>query len=101
MKSGFTNYLKISFLLVKVAFLAIVLSAFFNLKAIAEKKNKKIDKASNLSSHSFRPLLIQGKKRVIQKTKDMKVESGNIIESELFFINMDFKKRIFEDEVVK
>ena len=53
---------------------------------------------NKLSSYSFRPLLIQGKKRLIQKTKEMKVESGNIVESQLFFIDIDFKKRIFETE---
>ena len=52
----------------------------------------------NIPSYSFRPLLIQGKKRLVQKTKDMKVESGNIVESQLFFVDIDFKKRIFEAE---
>lgn len=52
-----------------------------------------------LTSYSFRPLLIQGKKRMAQKNKDMKVEIGNIVESKLFFIDIDFKNRIFEDEM--
>ena len=55
----------------------------------------------NFSAYSFRPLLIQGKKRLIQKTKDMKVEGGNIVESQLFFIDVDFKERIFENEAVQ
>lgn len=55
--------------------------------------------ADSFSSYSFRPLLIQGKKRMAQKSKDMKVETGNIVESKLFFVDIDFKKRIFEDEL--
>lgn len=50
------------------------------------------------SLHSFRPLLIQGKKRLAQKTGDMKVETGSAAESRLFFERPDFKKRIFENE---
>ena len=56
--------------------------------------------SDNFSAYSFRPLLIQGKKRLIQKTKDMKVEGGNIAESQLFFIDVDFKERIFENEAI-
>ena len=61
----------------------------------AEDKTKKV-KQKEAGSYSFRPLLIQGKKRLIQKAKDMKVESGNIVESQLFFVDIDFEKRIFE-----
>ena len=51
--------------------------------------------------YSFRPLLIQGKKRLRQKTKDIKWESGHIAESQLFFVDIDFKERIFEGESAK
>ncbi len=51
---------------------------------------------NNRSPYFFRPLLIQGKKRLIQKTKEMRAGSGNIVESELFFVNIDFRQRIFE-----
>ena len=49
------------------------------------------------SSYSFRPLLIRGKKRMVQKAENIKTQAENIVESELFFIEPDFKKRIFED----
>ena len=52
-------------------------------------------------TYSFRPLLIQGKKRMIQKTRDMKIETGTVVESKLFFIEIDLKKRIFDTEVMK
>ena len=65
-----------------------------------ETKDKALkEKEEEHSPYFFRPLLIQGKKRLIQKTKDMKVDSGNIVESKLFFIDIDFKKRLFEYEV--
>lgn len=71
-------------------------------KMIKNKSHKNIQKeAKEESSYSFRPLLIQGKKRLIQKTKDMKVDSGNIVESKLFFIDIDFKKRMFEHEDIR
>ena len=60
-----------------------------------KEQNIKTQK-DNHSPYSFRPLLIQGQKRLIQKTKEMKMESGNIVESELFFVDIDFHKRIFE-----
>ena len=65
---------------------------------IKNPNQKKEDAKEKSSSYSFRPLLIQGKKHLIQKTKDMKVDSGNIAESKLFFIDIDFKKRIFGHE---
>ena len=51
----------------------------------ANKAQNTIAGINNISSHSFRTLLIQGKKRLIHKTKDMKVESGNIVESKIVF----------------
>ena len=77
------------------------------LKAEASKSSEnKTSKAVNMKSqtndsYSFRPLLIQGKKRLIQKAKDMKLEAGNISESKLFFVDINFQKRIFEDEGIE
>ena len=65
-------------------------------KSESHKENQ--EKIKKEASYSFRPLLIQGKKRLIQKAKDMKVDSGNIAESKLFFVDIDFKDRIFEHE---
>ena len=62
---------------------------------IKNPNQKQQDAKEKVPSYSFRPLLIQGKKRLIQKTKDMRVDSGDIAESKLFFIDIDFKKRIF------
>ena len=56
------------------------------------------EKSESAQSYSFRPLLIQGKKRLAQKTKDMKVETDNILETQIFFMEIDFKERIFSDE---
>ena len=58
-------------------------------------------KQEDPQSYSFRPLLIQGKKRLIQKTKDLKLETANILETKVFFTEIDFKKRIFYDEGLK
>ena len=58
-------------------------------------------KKERFSAYSFQPLLIQGKKRLIQKTKDMKVESENIAESKIFFVDINFKNRIFDHENIE
>ena len=42
-------------------------------------------------NYSFRPLLIQGKKRLFDQSKDMRVEGESIVESELFSLKVDFK----------
>lgn len=68
-----------------------------NTSAVQKNSQRRTSQKAS-SSYSFSPLLIQGKKRLIQKTKDMKLESNNIAESRLFFINIDFQKRIFEEE---
>ena len=69
---------------------------------MSSKANSNVEpketKQENLQSYSFRPLLIQGRKRLVQKTKDLKVETANILETKVFFTDIDFKKRIFSDE---
>ena len=57
--------------------------------------------APKIKEYSFRPLLIHGKKDLSKKIKEMKVETGTIVESQLFFVNKNFKKRIFIDEGIK
>ena len=56
----------------------------------------KSNKSKNIDTYTFNPLLIQGKKRDFEKSKDVKKQGETIVGSELFFIDMDFKKRIFE-----
>ena len=63
----------------------------------ASAKQEK-DSSEKMKSYSFRPLLIQGKKRLTQKTKDLKLETDNILDTQIFFEEIDFKKRIFSDE---
>jgi len=77
-----------------------VLCLFSSIDSVAVQKEKELKnkgQAESDSKYSFRPLLIQGGKRLIQKTKDMKVDSRSITESELFFIDIDFQKKIFND----
>ena len=64
----------------------------------AVSSDQKQEKAEAVKTYSFRPLLIQGKKRLVQKTKDLKIETDNILETQIFFVEIDFKKRIFSDE---
>ncbi|MCY4321414.1 MAG: hypothetical protein OXC37_03285 [Bdellovibrionaceae bacterium] len=70
---------------------------FFNENVFADTKTKEQINTQN-QTYSFRPLLIQGKKRLIQKIKDLEIKTDNILETEIFFENIDFKKRIFVDE---
>lgn len=91
----------------KIFFVTQILCFALGLFAISAENQKeelgkraKAQPKKDSSQYSFRPLLIQGKKRVIQKTKDMKLESGRIVESQLFFVDIDFQKRIFENEAV-
>ena len=67
--------------------------------SVPSKKTEQGLKSSPV--YSFRPLLIQGKKQFTKKTKDIKWESGHIAESQLFFVDIDFKERIFEGESLK
>ena len=103
MKREFLRHLRISLGFVCFIFCAMDVRA--ESKALpAEKGKTQISfepQTSPFSPYSFRPLLIQGKKRLIQKTKDMKVESGSIAESQLFFVEIDFRKRIFETEAIE
>lgn len=69
----------------------------FSGNAFADSKSKK-KVNSTKQIYSFRPLLIQGKKRLIQTVKDLEIKTDNILETEIFFTNIDFKKRIFVDE---
>ena len=81
-------------------FLLVCFLTFFLWEGLSDVSAVKEQSASSLKktkSYSFRPLLIQGKKQVNQQA-DMKVESGSIVESQLFFVDIDFKKRIFESE---
>ncbi len=79
-------------------FLLVCFLTFFLWEGLSTVKAQKPDRLlKKTNSYSFRPLLIQGKKQVNQQT-DMKVESGSIVESQLFFVDIDFKKRIFESE---
>ena len=60
---------------------------------------KKKDKSSMAKTvYSFRPLLIQGKKRFSDKSKDLKIEGESIVESEILSIRINLKDRIFELE---
>ncbi|MCZ0932893.1 MAG: hypothetical protein OXJ52_07065 [Oligoflexia bacterium] len=86
-----------SLIVLKLFYFVFMLSIVFCAKAIASSEQKP-EKGANVKSYSFRPLLIQGKKRLVQKTKDMKVETSNILETKIFFAETDFKKRIFSDE---
>ncbi|MDE0092355.1 MAG: hypothetical protein OXN83_03605 [Oligoflexia bacterium] len=69
----------------------------FCCEALADSDQKQ-KQSEALKTYSFRPLLIQGKKRLIQQTKEMKVKTDNILETQIFFVTTDFKKRIFSDE---
>lgn len=55
-------------------------------------------KSSPAPLHSFRPLLIQGGKKLRRNTKNIKVDVNSISETEVFFIEPNFKKRIYLDE---
>ena len=103
MKKEWARYLKISLGFVYFVFCAMDVRAESKALAVSKDKAQTVSKpqTSSFSPYSFRPLLIQGKKRLIQKTKDMKVESGNIAESQLFFLEIDFRKRIFEAEAIE
>ena len=69
-------------------------------KKTSDKTNGKPMSQIDLKAqpYSFRPLLIQGKKEVGRQITEMKLETGALVESEVFFIDQDFKKRIFTDE---
>jgi len=60
--------------------------------------NNTFKKSPPVSLHSFRPLLIQGGKKLRRNTKNIKVDINSISETEIFFIEPDFKKRIYLDE---
>ena len=60
-----------------------------------QKKEEVIDSSP---LHSFRPLLIQGGKKIKRDSKNIKVDINSISETEVFFIETDFKKRIYLDE---
>ena len=66
-------------------------------KSIVKKANTSGEKVE-VKDYSFRPLLIHGKKDVSKQIQEMKVETGAVVESEVFFVDQDFKKRIFRDE---
>ena len=70
----------------------------FCVEAFANSAEQKKEKSKAVENYSFRPLLIQGKKRLAQKTKDMKIETSDILETQIFFIDTDFKERIFSYE---
>ena len=61
-----------------------------------ENKALKARRARKNESYSFRPLLIQGQKRLSSRSKDMRVEGESIVESEMFLPQIDFRGRIFE-----
>ncbi|MBC6415372.1 MAG: hypothetical protein GDA46_03160 [Bdellovibrionales bacterium] len=62
------------------------------------KKQTDMKKQSDV--YSFRPLLIQGGKK-IKNSNHVKVNINSLGESEVFFVDIDFKKRIFLDEGVR
>ena len=84
-------------LTIKLFSIIFILSFIMTSKANSTVEPKET-KPENLQSYSFRPLLIQGRKRLVQKTKDLKLETANILETKVFFTDIDFKKRIFSDE---
>jgi len=55
-------------------------------------------KQLGLESPSFKPLLIQGSKKIKNNINNIKVDIDSLSETEVFFIETDFKKRIFSDE---
>ena len=61
-------------------------------------KNTENQKEALSQVHSFHPLLIQGGKKIKDNTKNIKVDINSISETEVFFIETDFKKRIYLDE---
>ena len=105
MRKRFFKKLKFCLRLLYYVSLFSIMIMFFISTVFANQKDESQATAQtqtkNSLFYSFQPLLIQGKKRLIQKTKDMKVESDSIVESELFFVNIDFQKRIFEGEVME
>ena len=74
-------------------FLAFCFSIVF--EAQAQKTPVKKNQVKN-EEYLFQPLLIRGQKQSVRKSKDMKKQGKNIIGSEVFFLDIDFKKRIFE-----
>ena len=78
----------------------ILLSLFLGFQIPAESREKKkealIKKQEDKDSiYSFRPLLIHGKRQFSKRSEDMKVQGKSIVESEMFSVDIDFKKRIF------
>ena len=87
----------LKFIILAFGFLNVnLLFASVNPKTYLESDNKKA--ILKTQPYSFRPLLIQGKKELGRQIQEMKLETGAVIESEVFFIDQDFKKRIFIDE---
>lgn len=87
-------------LVLKNIFICLSVFVFLQQSAFAVEKqdqtSKSADQKLKTQAYSFRPLLIQGKKQLVKKAKDLKVKDGKLNESEIFYIEMDFKKRIFE-----
>lgn len=76
---------------------------FFSFQAFSEgqedsKDSNVVEQKADSDLHSFRPLLIQGGKKIKRNTKNIKVDVNSISETEVFFIETDFKKRIYLDE---
>ena len=84
-----------SWVSIRLFYFVFMVSLMVCAKAPADTEQKQ---SADVKNYSFRPLLIQGKKRMAQKTKDMKVETSDVLETKIFFTEIDFKKRIFSDE---
>lgn len=79
----------------KGLFLIVITSSLMSSGETALPTSPKSNQTSQ-KPYSFRPLLIQGKKRVSRTARDLKIEGEEIVGSDLFFIDIDFKQRIFE-----
>lgn len=76
--------------------LFILFFIIFSLKVNSQSKSEKSN-AGKEKVYSFQPLLIKGEKQSVKKAKNMKVKGEDIINSELFFIDIKIKDRIFDE----
>ena len=77
-------------------FIVCILSLSQSGLAADKPGSKELDKKP-AETYVFQPLLIRGKRLSFRKSKDVQKQGRWILESELFFENIDFKKRIFTD----
>ncbi len=86
------------FLLYLVYFLFLPHFVFAKKEGDVVSSKQSVKSSISKTSYSFRPLLIQGKKRFSEESKDLKIEGESIVESEVFSIKHSVRDRIFEWE---